>query len=562
MTRSGGSTWQGASISRRRVLGAVGAGVSALWLAACGGGANTGGGNAPPSAAGSNAPAATQVTRRRGGTLRLGYPNEIARLSPRGASGGDSLNYHLVMGDSYIHITSTGALDPAQSLFETHEYADPSTFVGRLRKGVTFHDGTPLNAAAVKAHLEFVADKKKAPFFSFTSLLENLAAVETPDEGTVRLKLKSPDATFLSNLGIVAGVPLSIAQVQKLGDDEFVRPACTGPYKVESYTSGTGFSFVKNDAYWGPKDGMPYLDKLDYRVLTQPEGMAAALEAGDLDAGWFFTSNDTTLRLSKDKNLQQAPLTVAPYTLAIDHNKPPLDNLKVRQALASGLDRAKVLTAVNKGQGKVSLTGILPPGTYGAVEYEPYPLNVEKAKQYLRESGVTTPVSLRYIYSGSTDSDDVVAAQIYQETLKQIGFDIKIENVPASGSGASAFYDLDEAHLTVGSTGVRPDPAVQYALYASTYGSLNAGRKSKDPAQLKIDELITKAQQEFDTNKRADVYKELDKLMKDNVLGRIQIVTRVRWLFARKNVGGMDSPEVVNAPTGAGFRARFLSLTS
>jgi peptide/nickel transport system substrate-binding protein len=549
-----------------RAAGVAGMGFAAAWLAACGGGDSKEGSNAGTAASGGQAAAtagsggAPAAARRRGGTLRIGYHEDPGYLSPRASRSGFDPNWLMVNGDSYIYVKPDGTIDPANSLFQKYEFTDPTTLVFSVRQGVKFHDGTALTAEAVKAHLSYLMDKTKAKDFGYASILQPVASIETPDPSTVKFTLKEPSPGLLPGLGVQPGTPFSVALVEKQGDDERLKPALTGPYRVDAYTSGGGWSYVKNADFWGPKEGTPYLDKIEFRVLTEVAARGAALEAGDVDIAWFGDSDDTTLGLSKNRKFKQAKMFAGPTLLALNANKPPLDNLMVRQAVASAIDKAKVLDVINKGQGAVAKGGLLPPGTYGAIDHNPYPFDLNKAKQYLQQSGVSGPVKLKLTYGGTGSSTpSATTAQLYQSTLQAAGFQVELENTPGN-SQFDVMFDQGNSHLLVFSTGVRPDPDAQFALYATSFAYYNAGRTSKDPSQAKLDELVSKGRVELDTKKREQIYHEITKVMLDNVLVAIPIIDRVRWVFAQQKVAGIDDPGFLNTPAGASMRARLLSM--
>jgi peptide/nickel transport system substrate-binding protein len=547
-------------IPRRRLLRIAGMGAAGLTAAAlaaaCGGSDSQGSGASSPAAQGASS--GGSAAKPRGGTVKIAYHQDPAYLTTRASRSGFDPNFLMVSGDSYIYVNPDGSVSPENSLVERYEFPDPTTLVFTLRKNVMFHDGTPFNAEAVKANMSFLMDKTKAKDFGYAAILDPIARIDTPDAATVKLSLKEPSPALITGLGVQPGTPFSIAQVDKLGDDERLKPAMTGPYKVDSYTSGAGWTYVKNTEFWGPKEGTPYLDKIEFVVLTERAPRGAALEAGDVDIAWFDDSDDTTVRLAKSSSLKQAKMFAGPTLLALNVTKPPLDNLKVRQAVASALDKAKVLEVINKGQGSVSKGGMLPPGTYGAIEHNPYPFDLTKARQYVQESGLPTPLRVKLIYGGTGSSNpSALTAQIYQASLNSIGFNVELSN-EVGGAQFDEMFDKGNAHLCVFSTGVRPDPDPQFAIWATSKGYYNSGRASNDPAQAKIDELAAKGRVELDQKAREKYYQELQRVMLDNVLVAIPIVDRVRWVFGRGKVRGLEDPGFMNTPAGASFRARLL----
>ena len=134
---------------------------------------------------------------------------------------------------------------------------------------------------------------------------------------------------------------------------------------------------------------------------------------------------------------------------------------------------------------------------------------------------------------------------------------MQIENVPNSGE---AMYVKHTHHLGQGNVGPRPDPVGSLVLYYSSVGDFNAGKDSKDPVQKQLDDLLAKAKAEFNAQAREALLQQIHKLAMENVWSAIPTAGKNRYLFARKNVVGVDHPEVVNTLAAASQRPKFLSL--
>jgi ABC-type transport system substrate-binding protein len=559
--------WTRRRLSRRSMLrgAALGAaGLAGAALIGCGDDDD----DAPAAGAAATA-AATQATAQattapaaptylKGGTIRFGGWGQARFLSPRAVRGGNHHDYLNVAGDPYLYINEDGSIDPSLSLWETYEQTDETTIVANLRQGVKFHDGRDFNAEEVKRILEYITVEENVPNFGFFSWLSNFKSAEVIDEYTVKINATAPDASFLWVFCLVPGIPFSMDKAEKLGDDELRLPALTGPYTVESYTEDVGWMMVANPDYWGPKDRSPTFDRVEYIGIRDPKVKAAALQAGDLDAAWFGASDESTKLLTDDGRFTQQELQVAPRSLEINWAKPPLDDLRVRAALASSIDKEKVVSIVYQGQSSPATTGLMPPDVFGSLSYEKYPFDLAEAKKFLDASGLEQPVKLGYTYSGSGTAETLLMAQIYQETMRQIGLEMDIENAPSSSVRASGWRN-GEIHLVIGSPGVRPDPTIQFNIYASGVGSLNpGGRFTTDPIQAEIDTMIKATMTNFDQEVREEIFHDLQRIMNDNVIGRVAVANRIRRIFGTDDVGGMDGVGVVNAPGGAGYRLRRL----
>ena len=264
-----------------------------------------------------------------------------------------------------------------------------------------------------------------------------------------------------------------------------------------------------------------------------------------------------TLQLSKNTAFKNFPLSVAPASLEMNHARGALRDLRVRQAIASALDKKKVVDVVARGQGRPTLTGLMSPNTFGALEYEKYPYDLKAAKDYLTAAGVPTPLKLVFGYTGTdaTTQEQLTTLQIYQEGLRQIGVDLELRNVPVAATVANSEWQKGELDFVQGSPGVRPDPSIQYNIYLSSKASLAPGaRLSTDPIHKNVDGLIQKSLETFDRNEREKIFHELHRTMVDNLLCRVQTIDRIRWFFYGKSV--LASSEVVNSPGGASFRLR------
>ncbi len=555
-------------LGRRAALRGVllgSAGIAAAALVGCSGdddsderGASTPGaaGTVPPTVAAAGT-AVASGDRQRGGTLRFAYHQDPGFLSPRMSRSGFDPAFLLANGDSYIYVKSDGAIDLDQSIFGEIEWATDQQLNVNLRD-VQFHDGTPLDAEAVKAHLEFLMDEDRATEFGYASLLGTIGSIEVPEASRLVINLTQPDAGFLAGLAVAPGIPFSVAAVESAGDDEILNPVMTGPYIADSYTSGAGWSYVANENYWGPADGYPFLDRIDFSVITQSETRAAALESGDVHATWFPGADSNTLRLSQLDSIQSRSFESGPSLLTINQNKAPLDDLRLRQAIHMAIDKSKLLESEFQGQGGIA-KNLLPTDTYGWLDYEPYTYNPGEARKLVEAAG-GGPVPVSYVFGGSPPSPTVqLVASLYKEMLDAVGFDVSLENVPG-GTPFEPLFDVGSHHLGAFSTGVRPDPVAQYALYVTGDAYYNAGRESQDPEQLAITDLVNQARAELDDDAREALLHDIGRKQLDNVFSQIPIIARIRWAFAQPDVVGFDDPEFLNTPAGACFRVRLLSL--
>ncbi len=281
-------------------------------------------------------------------------------------------------------------------LAESWEVSDDGlTYTFHLRRDVTFHDGTPFNAEAVRANIERIVNpetkSQKAVF-----LLGPFDSVEVIDRYTVAIRLSAPYAPLLDGLAQVYLGMASPAALAEWGADYQFHQVGTGPFKFVEYVPNDHLTLVRNDDYnWGPAlydhPGPAYLDEIEFRFFTDPAGRALALEAGDADVMGELPPLDAA-RLRQDERFAVIPIAIPGQSLGLMLNtqRPPLDDVRVRQALLFATDRSTIAQAIFGGESPVA-TGPLTAATFG---YDPslaerYPHNPNEAAALLEEAGWT-----------------------------------------------------------------------------------------------------------------------------------------------------------------------------
>lgn len=297
---------------------------------------------------------------------------------------------------------------------------DGKVYTFKLHEGVKFHDGTALDSSDVKFTFErnaaeSSANKRKAYF-------TNMEKIETPDPATVVITLKEPRPTFLFNMGEANSVILAPESV----DSNATNPVGTGPFKFVKWTKGDSLVIEKNPDY---RDAAKVkLSKVTFKFINDAAAQVAALVAGDIDYIPFFRSPEALGPFKDNPNLVITSGTTEGETvLGTNNKKPPLDNLKVRQAIAHAIDRQEIIDGAMFGIGTPIGSHFAPHNPDYVDLTGTYPYDPEKAKALLAEAGVKpgTELSLKlppvaYARNGG---------QILAQQLEKIGFKINIENV-------------------------------------------------------------------------------------------------------------------------------------
>ena len=272
----------------------------------------------------------------------------------------------------------------APSLAESwSESKDGRTYEFVLRKGVKFHNGDPITAEDVKFSVDRYRGASAKPF------KDRIAAVETPDPGRVRFRLKEPWPDFITFYTNTTGAGWIVPKkyVEKVGDDGFKRaPVGAGPYKFVSFTPGVELVMEAFEQYWRKT---PSVKRLVFKVITDDATRLAALKRGEVDIA-YSTRGELGEEVQRTPGLKLAALVLpANQWLVFTEQwnpKSPWADRRVRIAANLAFDR----TAINQAEtlGKSRMTGSMIPQEFDfAWKVEPHPFEPAKAKQLLAEAG-------------------------------------------------------------------------------------------------------------------------------------------------------------------------------
>jgi peptide/nickel transport system substrate-binding protein len=369
-------------------------------------------------------------------TLVLAMALEPPGLDP--TAGAASAIAEITLYNVYETLTKIhpdGSVTPL--LAESWEVSpDLRTYTFKLRKGVKFHNGEPCNAEAVKfsftrAGAEKSTNKDKRTFSSMESI-----SAQGDDTIVIINKELDPDFLFLM------GQATAIIVEPKSAEGNATKPVGTGPYKLESWNKGASVTLVKWDGYRNAA-AIP-IKKVTFRFISDPAAQIAALLAGDVDAFPRVTPRGVQQFKSNPRFQVVVSGSRAKTVLAINNKKKPLDDVRVRRAIAMAIDRKAVIQGAGDGYG-APIGSHYVPGAAGYVDTTGVnPFNPEKAKALLKEAGVTTPLELTMTLPPppyARQGGEVIAAE-----LAKIGIVVKLQNVEwaqwLSGTYGAKNYDL------------------------------------------------------------------------------------------------------------------------
>ncbi|WP_264211612.1 ABC transporter substrate-binding protein [Leisingera thetidis] len=305
-------------------------------------------------------------------------------------------------------------------LAESWEISEDGTvYTFRLRDGVTFHDGSAMDAEDVK----FSLDRARAEDSTNAqkALFEGIMSVDAVDPQTVRITLAAPNGSLLFNLAWGDAVIVAPESI----DDIKTHPVGTGAYTFQEWVQGDRITLARNPDYWGEQ---PALASATFKFISDPTAAFAAMMAEDIDAFDNFPAPENLPQFEADPRFQVlVGSTEGETILSINNKQPPFDDIRVRQAVAHAIDRQAIIDGAMFGYGTPIGTHFAPHNPAykdltGTSSYDP-----EKAKALLAEAdlaeGFETTLHLpppSYARRGG----EIVAAQ-----LAAVGIKAEIINV-------------------------------------------------------------------------------------------------------------------------------------
>jgi len=306
-------------------------------------------------------------------------------------------------------------------LAEKWHTSDNTAYTFFLKRGVRFHNGREMKAADVK----FVIDRAMNPETKhpYPGYYASIKDIIVKDDYTITITLKSTTANFLLNMARQGSVIYPREAVETMKSE----PIGTGPFKLGEWVRGDRIVLVKNPDYH--VKGLPKLDRVIYRYITDPNAALAALKAGDVDAAMFGLGPEHVPDLQKDPRFQVIiGETTNDVILSMNNSRKPFTDVRVRRAVTYGINKPEVVKGAMFGLGRVLGTNVDPLNPYfvdmsGAMPYDP-----AKAKKLLAEAGypngfdAVLKVSPQYYYTVRT-------GEVLADQLQKVGVKIKIEQI-------------------------------------------------------------------------------------------------------------------------------------
>ncbi len=341
-----------------------------------------------------------------------------------------------------------------------------------------FHDGAVFDAHAVRFSLErgrAAQSTNKAK----KALFDNIASVETPDPYTVVLMLHHANASTLFRLGESTAVILHPASAAQAA----IAPVGTGPYQFVEWKKGWGVTLLKSPRYRHAAQ-VP-LEQATFRFIADPAVQAAAVQSGEVDV-FFNIATDNALRFRSDPRYQVlVGASSGKGMLAINHRRPPLNDVRVRRAITHAIDREAFIKSVLYGQGR-AIGSHFSPTDAGYVHLTGvYPFDPLRAQGLLKAAGVPLPLKLSLTLPPTPYAR--AGGPVLAQALAQVGIQLHIEPVDWAQWLAGTFkgnFDLTLInHVEPLDYAIYTDPDYYFGYDSADFRGLVAGHDAAPTAR-------------------------------------------------------------------------------
>jgi len=413
-------------------------------------------------------------------------------------------------------------LEVVPQLATGFRWEDPKTLLITLRQGVRFHDGTAMDAEAVRyslnRHLTMQGSFRR-------SEIADMEAVEVVDPTTVRVRLKGPSASFLSALTDRAGMIVSPAAAEAAGRNFGTRPVCAGPFRFVERVAQERIVVERFPEYWDAAN--VHIARVTYLPIPDNTVRLANLQSGAVEFVERMEPDDIRT-IQRNRNLRAHAVDELGYqglTINVANgeraNTPLGRDARVRRAFELAIDRAAVNQVVYEGMYTPTRQPFPPANPFHVRDFQPEPRNVERARALLREAGVTTPLAIEMTVPNNPDLRQV--GEVIQAMVAEAGFTLTLRAMEFASSLQAAQRGDFQTYL-VGWSG-RVDPDGNIFSFSRTGGGQNDGRYSNP----EVDRLLDAARTELDFEKRRDLYAQVLRISLGQDANRI-------YLWHRKNI--------------------------
>ncbi|CAA9539544.1 MAG: ABC transporter, substrate-binding protein (cluster 5, nickel/peptides/opines) [uncultured Thermomicrobiales bacterium] len=457
-----------------------------------------------------------------GGTMVVSIASDPGHFNPAITTG---FTQHVVADSIFNGLVGLDEnLQPVPDLADRWDISeDGTTYTFHLHPGVRWHDGAPFTSADVKFSFEEVL----LQYHSRTAagLTPVLAGIDAPNDLTVVMRFTQPYAPLLQRLDVTEA-PIVAKHVYEGTDpttaEANLEPVGTGPYRFVEYAQGDQVTLERNEDYF--KDGLPYLDRVVFRVIPEANSALQALQQGEVDYAWNTTPAQTEI-LASAEGIATVNAPASPggalciNTLVFNLEHPPLDRPEVRQAIYHAIDRERMLEQIQFGSGRVA-TG--PISSRMDAFYNPdvatYAYDVDRANALLDGAGLTadadgTRATLVFPHPNTFDR----YGEIIREQLGEVGIEVEDVSLDFNAATDRVFVERDfDLGIVSYCNGTDPEIGVRRVYDSRNIRPIpfSNGAAYRNPD---VDRLFDEAATTLDPAQRAAAYAEIQAILAEEV---------------------------------------------
>lgn len=365
--------------------------------------------------------AAAAGAQTSGGTLVAAWAQDPVGLDPHITSAYSSFQVLENVLDTLVTLDEEQNVVP--SLAESWEVSDDGlVWTFHLRAGATFSNGRALTADDVVYTYDRMLDPDTGSGNAY--LLAGVVDVAALDERTVAITLDEPNVALLGHLAVNKSVGIIARESVEDGTIN-TQPVGTGPFMITDFQPGTSVRLERNPHYW--QDGLPYLDAIDIRIIPDESVRRTALVSGDVD--WAISVPPQALdQLRSEDGIVVDETTAGAYWyIGVNVNREPLNDPRVRQALAFAVNRDNIAVAASFGTAQPT-DGPIPSSSAWAMDYAPYGHDPERARELLADAGLADGFDME-IMPTTQYEESIRAAQVIQADLAAVGIRATIRSL-------------------------------------------------------------------------------------------------------------------------------------
>lgn len=412
---------------------------------------------------------------------------------------------------------------------------DGLAYTFRLRQGVRFQDGTPFDARAVKFTFERLLNPDtRVPIRYVYAAIDSVEAV---DPYTVRFRLKNPSGFLLGALTYTVAAIVSPEEVQRIGSANLrLNPgrAGTGPYRFVEWVHGDHITVERNPDYWGDK---PAYDRVVFRVMPDAGAREAALLAGDVQMAVLPPAPDVPALQRNPRVQVVAAPTVREIFLALNNQRKPFDDVRVRQAVNYALDKQTLINQVLFGLASV-LDAPTTPFLFGYRRQQEggWPYDPQKARQLLAEAGYPNGFEADLLTPNGRYIQDYQFAQAIAAQLSRVGIRARVRTADWPTFVSEVVKPLDQTSIHMLVLGwATPYPDADGELYGQFHSSQwpPRGLAPSFYRNERVDALLDEARRLADQERRRALYAEAQRLIWEDAPWA--------WLWSQKFYVAVDA---------------------